>query len=86
MESSRLDLFIDMVVDRFIFKNNQITHSYCFTFQPKVCDYLKNRFASTVILQHSKSSGAKEKEATQRGAEQTSNSHQRDARWASFRR
>jgi len=35
MESSRRDLFIDMVVDRFIFKNNQITLSPCFTFTPK---------------------------------------------------
>ena len=35
MESSRRDLLIDMVVDRFIFKNNQITPSHCFTFVPK---------------------------------------------------
>jgi len=35
MESSRRDLFIGMVVDRFIFKNNQITLSPCFTFIPK---------------------------------------------------
>ena len=33
-----------------------------------------------------KLSGAKDKQATQRGAEQTSNSNQRDAEWASFRR
>jgi len=32
MESSQRDLFIDMVVDRFIFKNNQITLSPSFTF------------------------------------------------------
>ena len=32
MESSRRDLFIDMVVDRSIFKSNQITLSPCFTF------------------------------------------------------
>jgi len=32
MESSRRDLFIDMVVDRFISKNNQITLSSRFTF------------------------------------------------------
>ena len=31
-------------------------------------------------------SGAKDKQATQRGAEQTSNSHQRDAGWVFFRR
>ena len=35
MESSRGNLFIDMVVDRFIFKNKQISHSPCFTFIPK---------------------------------------------------
>jgi len=35
MESSRRDLFIDMVVDRFIFKNNQITLSPCFAFIPR---------------------------------------------------
>jgi len=35
MESSRRDLFINMVVDRFIFKNNQMTLSPCFTFIPK---------------------------------------------------
>jgi len=33
MESSRRDLFIDMAVDRFIFKIKQI--SPCFTFTPK---------------------------------------------------
>jgi len=35
MESSRRDLFIDMVVDRFILKNNQITPSLYFNFIPK---------------------------------------------------
>jgi len=35
-ESSRRDLFIDMVVDMFIFKNNEITLSPCFTFIPKI--------------------------------------------------
>jgi len=35
MESSRRDLFIDMVVHRFIFKNNQITLSLCFEVIPK---------------------------------------------------
>jgi len=35
MESSRQDLFIDMIVDWFIFKNNLITLSPCFTFLPK---------------------------------------------------
>ena len=34
MESSRRDLFIDMVVDWFIFKHNQITLSPCSTFLP----------------------------------------------------
>jgi len=36
MESSRQDLFIDMVVDRFIIKNYQITLSLCFTFIIKI--------------------------------------------------
>jgi len=35
MENSRRDLFIDMVVYRFIFKDNQITLSPYFTFIPK---------------------------------------------------
>jgi len=34
MESSRRDLFINMVVHRFIFKNNQITVSHSLTFTP----------------------------------------------------
>jgi len=33
--SSRRDLLIEMVVERFIFKNNEITLSPCFTFIPK---------------------------------------------------
>jgi len=36
MESSRRDLFIDMVVRKFTLKNNQITLSPCFTFIPKI--------------------------------------------------
>jgi len=35
MESSRRDLLIDMVVDRFILKNNEITLSPCFSFLPE---------------------------------------------------
>jgi len=35
MESSRRDLFIDVVVDRFILESNQITLSPCITFIPK---------------------------------------------------
>jgi len=35
MENSQRDLFIDMVVERFIFKNNLIMLSLCFTFTPK---------------------------------------------------
>ena len=35
MRSSRRDLFNDTIIDRFIFKNNQITLSSCFTFIPK---------------------------------------------------
>jgi len=34
MESSRRDLIIDMIVDRFIFKNTVITLFPCFTFIP----------------------------------------------------
>jgi len=34
-ESSRRDLFIYVIVERFIFKRNQITLSPCFTFIPK---------------------------------------------------
>jgi len=44
MESSQRDLN-DMVVDTFIFKNNQITLSPCFTFIPKkMRDYLRISF------------------------------------------
>jgi len=32
MKSFRRDIFIDMIDDRFIFKNNQITLTPCFTF------------------------------------------------------
>jgi len=35
MESFRGGLFIDMVVDMSIFKNNQTTLSPCFSFEPK---------------------------------------------------
>jgi len=35
MKNSQQDLFIDIVVDWFIFKNNQIKLSPCFTFTPK---------------------------------------------------
>jgi len=35
MESSGRDLVIDIVVDRFLFKNTQITFSFCFTFTPE---------------------------------------------------
>ena len=31
------DLFIDMVVDRFILKNNKITLYPCLKFKPKTC-------------------------------------------------
>jgi len=48
MESSRRDLSIDMVVDRFIFKNNQITLSLCFTFIPTTGVELKQRLVLTV--------------------------------------
>jgi len=35
MESSRRDFFIDMVVDRIIFKKNKITLSPRYAFAPK---------------------------------------------------
>jgi len=35
MERSRRNLFIDMVVDMFIFENNQIMPFLCFSFVPK---------------------------------------------------
>ena len=35
MKRSRRELSIDMVIDRFISKNNQITVFPCFTFIPK---------------------------------------------------
>ena len=35
MERSGQELFIDMVIHRGIFKNNQITSFPCFTFIPK---------------------------------------------------
>jgi len=37
IESSWRDLFIDMVIDMFIFKNNQITLSPCFTVTFNTC-------------------------------------------------
>jgi len=40
MESYRRDLFIDMVVDRSIFKNNQITLHPCLTLIPKTGEAL----------------------------------------------
>jgi len=49
MASYQLDLFIDTVVDRFIFKNNQMTLLPCFTFIPKtgVRLYLKQELVFT---------------------------------------
>jgi len=35
MERSRRELSFDMVVDRVVFKNNQIMVLSCFTFEPK---------------------------------------------------
>jgi len=35
MESSQRDIFIYVIVDWFIFKNNQSTLSLCFTCEPK---------------------------------------------------
>ena len=47
MEGSRRNLFIDMIVDRFIFNNNQITLSPCFTLK-HTWDYLKQKLNFTV--------------------------------------
>ena len=44
MESSQRDVFSDMLVDRLIFNNNQITLSSC---SPS---YLKQGFVFTVLL------------------------------------
>jgi len=41
IESPRRELFIDMIVERFIFQNNEITVFACFTFLKQVWDYLK---------------------------------------------
>jgi len=49
MESSRRDLFIDMVV-RFIFKNNQITLFPCFTLTPKTGVRLRKTGVSLYYL------------------------------------
>jgi len=51
MESSRRDLSIDMVVDRFILKNNQITLSTCFASHLNhVQGYLKQDLVFAVNL------------------------------------
>jgi len=47
MKSYRQDLFIDMAVDRFIFKNNQITLSPCFSFTFKAGVELPKKGASS---------------------------------------
>jgi len=51
MESSRPDLFIDMVPDRFIFKSNPITLSPGSTFIPGtgIGNYLKQELVLTVL-------------------------------------
>jgi len=46
MESSRRDLFIDMVVHRFIFKHNQITLSPFSTFET----FVHSTFESVRVL------------------------------------
>jgi len=60
MESSRRDLFIDMVVDRFNFKNNQITLSPFHLYPQNRCGNTLNRgwFLMSVSL-HAKSLGEK---------------------------
>jgi len=45
MKSSRRDRFIDMVVDRFILKNNQINPFRVSTLYLKQWDYLKQGFS-----------------------------------------
>jgi len=51
METSRRDLFIDVIFDRFTLNNNQITLSPCFTFIPKTWDYVRHRLVYTVLFQ-----------------------------------
>ena len=46
MKSSRRDLFIDVVVDRFIFNYNEITLT--FVYPKQVWDYLKQAFYCVV--------------------------------------
>jgi len=47
--SRQNNLFNDIVVDRLIFENYQITLFSCFTFKHKVSDYLKQGFIFTVM-------------------------------------
>ena len=50
MESCRRDLFIDMDVDRLIFKNNKITVYPCFIFIPKLGYYLWAYFKQGLVF------------------------------------
>ena len=49
MESSQRVHFIEMIVDRFILKNNQITLFPCFTFIPKTGEGLKQGLIFTLL-------------------------------------
>jgi len=46
MKSSQQDLFIDMVVDRFILNDHRSTLSLCFTFIPEKIADLRERVVS----------------------------------------
>jgi len=59
MESSRRDLFIDMVVDRYIFKNTLITLVTCFIFMPKT-DVGLQRLIFTVKVWSNSQGGTQE--------------------------
>jgi len=53
MASSRRDLFIAMVVDRFIFKSNETTFTLCFTsYLKQVWDYRKQGFGFIVLAMY----------------------------------
>jgi len=52
MESSQRNLYIDMVFDRLIFSNNEITFTPCFIHNPhvkQVWDYLEQGLVFTVL-------------------------------------
>jgi len=68
-------------------KNRHYNQQYLTEFKHSVIEIGPNYFTVRRALKTNKQlSEARNKQATQRGAEQTSNSHQRDAGWVFFRR